>query len=455
MYAIVDIETTGGFAGRNKITEVAIYIYDGEKVVDSYTTLVNPEQQIPDYITGLTGIDQQMVDTAPTFKEVAEKIHFLLENKVFVAHNVHFDYSFIKRELETHGFRISPKKVCTVRLSREILPGFKSYGLGKLCEQLGIQIKNRHRAGGDAEATTVLFGMLLKKNPAFVEFSIKRTSGETKLPPNLPKEEFEDLPEQAGVYYFIDAHGEIIYVGKAKNIKKRITSHFSGTSKNRRNQYIRNEIHHIDYELTGTELVALLLESSEIKRLWPKYNRAQKFKPNQWAIYSYEDREGYLRFNISKLTKGIQPQATFYSHVDAWQFLIEKVKDFDLCPKLCGIQKSNGACFDYQYDNCKGACDNKETVFDYNGRLKEAMEAFSPAERSYAILGAGRHEEEQSVILVEKGTYHGFGFYESQFSFSGIEEIKNVITHYKSTAEIEQYIQTYINSPTGKIVELD
>lgn len=455
MYAIVDIETTGGFAGRNKITEVAIYVHNGDKVVDSYSTLINPEQEIPHYITGLTGIDQQMVDNAPTFGQVAEKIHALLEKKVFVAHNVHFDYSFIKRELERHGFRFSPKKVCTVRLSREILPGFKSYGLGKLCEQLNIQIKNRHRAGGDAEATAILFDMLLKKNPGFVEYAIKRTSGETKLPPNLPKEEYEDLPEQAGVYYFIDAHGEIIYVGKAKNIKKRITSHFSGTSKNRRNQYIRNEIHHIEYELTGTELVALLLESTEIKRLWPKYNRSQKFRPNQWAIYRYEDRDGYIRLNINKLTKGIQAEATFYSHADAWQFLIEKVKDFDLCPKLCGIQKSTGACFDYKYGQCKGACDYKETASEYNIRLEEALAAFSPAEKSYAILGAGRHEEEQSVILVENGIYHGFGFYENELAFTGIDDVKNVITPYKTTAEIEQYIQTYINSATGKIVELD
>jgi len=455
VYAIVDIETTGGFAGRNRITEVAIFIHDGETIVDSFETLVNPQQNIPGYITGLTGISEQMVRAAPKFAEVAEEIHRVLKDKVFVAHNVHFDYSFLKRELENNGYSFSPKKVCTVRLSREIIPGLRSYGLGKLCEQLEIPIENRHRAGGDAKATAHLFDMLLKRNPAFVEFAIKRTSGETKLPPNLPKEEFDDLPEYAGVYYFLDAHGEVIYVGKAKNIKKRITGHFSGTSKNRRNQYIRNEIHHIDYELTGNELVALLLESSEIKRLWPKYNRAQKFRSNQWGIYQYQDRDGYSRLNISRLTKGLLPKATFYSHADAWQFLLEKVKTYELCPKFCGIQKSNGPCFDYQYGQCLGACDQKEEPEVYNERLEEAIESFNPQEKSYAILGVGRHEEEHSVILVEKGEYHGFGFYENDMALNTVDETRNMVTHYKSTAEIDQYIQSHINSPQSEVIELD
>jgi len=454
VYAIVDIETTGGFAGSNKITEVAIFIHDGEKIVDQYETLINPNQEIPSYITGLTGIDQVMVDQAPTFDAVAQQIYDLLHDKVFVAHNVHFDYSFLKRELEKNGHTFNPKKVCTVRLSRTIIPGLRSYGLGKLCEQLNIPIKNRHRAAGDAEATAVLFGNLLNRNPEYVEHAIKRTSGETKLPPNLPKEEFYDLPELAGVYYFIDAHGDVIYVGKAKNIKKRITSHFSGTSKNRRNQYIRNEIHHISYELTGNELVALLLESSEIKRLWPKYNRAQKFRNNQWGIYLYEDREGYLRLSVTKISKGLHPEATFYSHADAWQFLVDKVSEFELCPKLCGIQKSKGACFDYQYDQCKGACAQEEDYSDYNERVKEALLSFQPPDKSYAILGSGRHEDEESIILVEKGAYHGFGFYEKDLTLNSLDEVKEVIKHHKNTAEIEQYLNSHINSPYARVIEL-
>jgi len=453
VYAVVDIETTGGFAGRNRITEVAIFIHDGQAIVDSFETLINPEQIIPNYITGLTGIDQQMVETAPRFEEVAEAIYKILADKVFVAHNVHFDYSFLKKALEKCGYRLGSKKVCTVRLSREIIPGMKSYSLGKLCEQLNISINGRHRAGGDAKATAELFGLLMEKNPEFVAYAIKRNSGETKLPPNLPKEEFDELPELPGVYYFLNTHQEVIYVGKAKNIKKRISSHFSGIAKHRRNQMIRNEIHHISYELTGNELVALLMESSEIKRLWPKYNRAQKFKSNNWGIYRYQDREGYDRLNINKLTRGIPPEATFYSHADAWQFLLSKVKEFELCPKLCGIQKSDGACFDYELGQCLGACCRQESVQKYNQRLQQAIETFDAKEKSYAIVGEGRHEDEQSVILVENGNYQGFGFLEREWGVFSIDAIKNVVTSYASTSEIEQYIQTHINSHTATIIE--
>ncbi|ELR69537.1 DNA polymerase III epsilon subunit [Fulvivirga imtechensis AK7] len=455
MYAIVDIETTGGFAGKNRITEIAIFLHDGEAIVDSYETLVNPGQYIPSYITGLTGINQHMVESAPTFEEVAGEVFELLRDRVFIAHNVHFDYSFLKREFEKLKLPFSPRRLCTVRLSRALYPGLRSYGLGNLCEQLGIEIKNRHRAGGDAHATAILFDQLIKKDYEYIKLALKRNSRETTLPPNLPKEEYEALPEQPGVYYFHDKHGEVIYVGKAIDIKKRITGHFSGTSKNKRNQYIRNEIHHISYELTGNELIALLLESHEIKRLWPKYNRAQKYIPNQWGIYSYEDREGYTRLNISKKVKGVQPLVSFYSHSDAWQFLLGKVRDFELCPKLAGIQKSDGACYDLPLGKCRGACDHQENHQTYNERVRQAAESFYEQDRSFAILGAGRTEEELSIVLVERGNYHGFGFCDRDLQMSSLEEVKMVIDSYKSTIEIDTYIQSYLNSAGAEVIDFE
>lgn len=454
MYAIVDIETTGGFAGKSRITEIAVFLHDGEAIVDSYETLVNPRQFIPAFITGLTGISQQMVESAPAFEDIADKVFEMLKDRVFVAHNVHFDYSFLKNEFEKLQLPFNPKRLCTVRLSRALFPGLRSYGLGNLCEQLSIQIKNRHRAGGDAHATAILFDQLIKKDSEFVALSLKRNSKETTLPPNLPKEEYEALPEQPGVYYFHNKQGEVIYVGKAIDIKKRITGHFSGTSKNKRNQYIRNEIHHISYELTGNELIALLLESHEIKRLWPKYNSAQKHVNNQWGIYLYEDRQGYQRFNISKTVKGVQPVMGFRSHADGWQHLLSKVREFELCPKLAGIQKSDGACYDLPLGQCRGACDHREDHHVYNSRVKLAIEAFHNQDRSFAIVGCGRTEEENSVVLVEKGIYHGFGFCSRDIQIKDIEEIKLVINYYKSTAEIDTYIQSYLNRPESEVIDL-
>ncbi len=455
MYAIVDIETTGGFAGKSKITEIAVVIHDGNKVINSYETLLNPQQIIPNYITGLTGISQNMVEGAPLFSAIAEKLYHLLKDKVFVAHNVHFDYSFIKKAFEDEGYHFSTKKLCTVRLSRQILPGHRSYSLGNLCESLDIQIENRHRAGGDAQATAILFGMLLKTNPVSVKDALKHNSKETTLPPHLPKEEYLSLPEYPGVYYFQDAQGEVIYVGKAINIKKRITSHFSGTAKDHRNQGIRNEVHHINYELTGNELVALVLESQEIKRLWPKYNRSQKHVGTQWGIYQYEDRHGYIRFNVSKVVKGVKPLINFNSHADAFHYTMKKVREFTLCPKLSGIQKSTGACFDVKMGTCKGACEQAEEVAVYNIRVQEAIYSFYDEDRTYAIIGDGRNEDESSLILVEKGAYHGFGFCDKEAPISNLDDAKLLIDTYKPTVEIEHYIQSYINSPQAEIIEFN
>ena len=197
MYAIVDIETTGGYAANHRITEIAIYHHDGTQITGHYKTLINPDRPIPHFITGLTGINIEMVKEAPTFENVAKEIYNWLEGRVLVAHNAHFDYSFLKKEFEEAGINWNTKKLCTVRLSRKIIPGLHSYGLGRLAESLGIKIPDRHRAGGDALATVKIFDTLLKRDhDGIIEKALKRNSGEAILPPNLPKEEYDALPPQ-------------------------------------------------------------------------------------------------------------------------------------------------------------------------------------------------------------------------------------------------------------------
>lgn len=252
----MDIETTGGYAANHRITEVAIYLHDGMQVTEAYQTLINPGRNIPYYITGLTGISTEMVLDAPTFEEIAPELIKRLEGKVFVAHNAHFDYSFLKREFELVGQPWQAKKLCTVRLSRKIIPGLRSYSLGSLAESLGIEITDRHRANGDASATVKIFDLLLRRDrDNYIAKALKRNSGETILPPNLAKDEFDRLPAKPGVYYFLNGRGQVIYVGKAINIKKRIAGHFTGDAREWSRSKIRNEIHHITYELTGNELI--------------------------------------------------------------------------------------------------------------------------------------------------------------------------------------------------------
>lgn len=450
MYAIVDIETTGGYADNHRVTEIAIYHHDGHHITDRYHTLINPGRKIPYFITGLTGIDSEMVREAPAFEDVADDILHWLKDRVFVAHNAHFDYSFLKKEFEEAGRSWQSKKLCTVRLSRKIIPGLESYSLGRLAESLGIRIRNRHRAGGDAEATAKIFNLLLKRDKTGVIVkALKRNSGETILPPNLPKEEFDKLPAKPGVYYFHDARGHVIYVGKAVNIKKRIAGHFTGEAREWNRSNIRNEIHSISFELTGTELIALIHEAQEIRRLWPKYNLAQKYKTEEWGVYDYEDRSGYLRFCVNVVSRGARPLITFSTKGDAWNFMWGKVKAFNLCPKLSGLQVSKGLCFSYQTGECKGGCMGVESVKKYNKRAQKAVDSFFEKGESVAIVGKGRKMDEKSLVLVENGNYLGFGFLDKDQAISNLEEAKNFIKVGKENRVVQNVVNSFLINPKG------
>lgn len=450
MYAIVDIETTGGYAAGHRITEIAIYHHDGIRVTDTYHTLINPGRNIPYYITGLTGITNEMVFEAPTFEQVAHEIYERLEGKVFVAHNAHFDYSFLKKEFEQVGISWQAKKLCTVRLSRKIIPGLRSYSLGSLAESLGITVTNRHRAGGDVAATVKIFDQLLKRDrDNYILKCLKKNSGETILPPNLPKEEFDRLPAKCGVYYFLNARGQVIYVGKALNIKKRVAGHFTGDAREWSRSKIRNEIHHIHYELTGNELIALILESQEIRRLWPKYNRAQKYKVEEWGIFHYEDRKGYQRFSVNMVTRGSRPLIRFSSKGDAWNFLWEKVREHKLCPKLSGLQLSRGLCFDYQAGECLGACMGVESVRKYNRRVEAAIQSLSSRGTTAAIIGKGRNADEHSLVLIENGSYFGYGFFDNHTPISDLESARAYVRKSVETPTVQNLINSYLTNPRG------
>jgi len=450
MYAIVDIETTGGYADNHRITEVAIYHHDGIQITDHFHTLVNPGRRIPQFITGLTGITNEMVQEAPIFEDIAEEIYGWLKDRIFVAHNAHFDYSFLKKEFQDAGIPFSTRKLCTVRLGRKIIPGLDSYSLGRLAESLGIPITDRHRAFGDAEATARIFDLFLRRDiDGVIAKALKKNSGETILPPNLAKEEFDKLPAKAGVYYFHDAHGEVIYVGKAINIKKRIAGHFTGDAREWNRSNIRNEIHQITYELTGNELIALILESQEIRKRWPKYNLAQKYRVEEWGIYDYQDRNGYIRFVVNVVVRNSTPLITFTTKSDAWSFLWEQVRQHDLCPKLSGLQTAKGPCFAHQSGTCKGACEGTETVKKYNKRAQQAIDSFFGEGDTVALIGRGRTFEEKSLVLVENGAYQGFGFFDRAEMITDLESARNHIAISKDNRVVQNLINSYLLNPRG------
>lgn len=453
-YAIVDIETTGGHASGSGITEIAIRIHDGVSVIDAYETLIDPQRGIPISIQSLTGITDDMLWGSPTFDKVAHQIYDLLQGRIFVAHNVNFDYSFVRHHLEKAGYAFKAPKLCTVRLSRKIKPGFRSYSLGNLCTDLDIPIINRHRAGGDADATAILFSRLMEwDTEGHIPAMLKRTSKDQALPPNLPAEQFEALPQVAGVYYFKDQVGKVIYVGKATNIRKRVASHFSGNNPNPQRQNFLREIYSIDFEKCGTELMALLLEATEIKRIWPKYNRAlKKFEP-KFGLYSYEDRNGFTRLDIGPITKSQMALHEFNTYTEARDMLHQLAVNFGLCAAMCKLGDCSGDCHNPQLlETDNNQCLTLVSADDYNELVSTALKHFNKNLPSFMLLDKGRDAEEKSCVWIENGMFYGMGYIHQFSDIHSLTEVKDVLTRYKSNYYMMQLVHSYARKYPSKVI---
>ena len=444
MYSVVDIETTGnGYKGQ-KITEISIFIFDGEKIIDEFTSLVNPEQKIPYFITNLTGITEAMVRTAPKFYEIAKKVAEITKDTVFVAHNVNFDYNIIRDEFKSLGFDFKRKKLCTVRLSRKIIPGLASYSLGNICSAEGIEIAARHRAKGDAEATVELFRRLIKRDQKFtINSFLNAKSREATLPPLLDKQVVDRLPERHGVYYFKNAQKEVIYVGKANNIKQRVISHFYDKKKKERTMCL--ETADISYTETGSELIALLHESSEIKHLYPKFNRAQRKAGEAVGLFSYEDQKGILHLAFNRLKLTPNPIMKFYS-MAACRSTLEKIcSAFELCPKYCHLQTNVNACFHYQLQQCRGICSEKETIESYNKRVHKAIKSLGLQTDNLVITENGRNDKELGFVLILNGIYQGFGYVDKKLEFNSLEDYLAHINPQKDNRDVQRILKSYLS----------
>ncbi len=443
-FAIVDIETTGTRTPTHGITEVAILLYENGKVSDSFHSLIDPEAPIQPYVSQLTGITNEMVRDAPKFHEVGREIWNLTEDAVFVAHSVNFDYSYIHGAFRDLGAEFRRKKLCTVRFSRRIFPGLPSYSLGNICRHLGITIEDRHRAMGDARATVELFERCLQNDSnGVLDSFLKRTSREATLPPHLPKEVFENLPEKTGVYYFHDRKGRIIYIGKAVNIKNRVYSHFTG-----RKQKFISSIANVSHKLCGTELIALLLESHEIKHHYPLYNRAQKRDRGRYVLTDYVDRKGIRHLMFTKNHLALQPIISFSSYEAARSFMFGIMEEYRLCPRYCGLQSAHNGCFDYQVKKCKGVCAGRERPSVYNKRVARAIASLDPGARSRLIIDKGREPRERSVIVIENGQYRGFGYFDESRKVESIGEAMQVIAPFKHTADAQRILASSLAGET-------
>jgi DNA polymerase-3 subunit epsilon len=455
LYAIVDIETTGGYAAANGITEIAVCVSDGEKLVSHYHTLLNPVYTIPRYVAALTGITNEMVEYERPFSSIADELYEMLNDKIFVAHNVNFDYSFVKHHLAQSGYELNCKKLCTVRLGRQILPGIPGYGLGKICKHLGITIEERHRASGDAMATLQLFHHLLKCDTnGHVQTMLNKKSKEQFLPPNLSSATIKKLPHQPGVYYFHDKKGKVIYVGKARDLSKRVNSHFSNNKPNRQKQEFLKKIYHISYKTTATELMAFILESIEIKKLWPEQNRSMKRFEQSYGLYIFEDINGYMRLCIEKKKKNLKALYTFNHLFEGHSLLRKLMREFNLCPKLCFLQSENIKCQMLLEKKCHGACEQKESAANYNERVLQCVSYLENELPSFALVDCGLQEEERSCILIEKGRFYGMGYLSSEIEASDLEDLKFRLTPYAENDYIRGLIYQYAERYPHKKISL-
>jgi DNA polymerase-3 subunit epsilon len=361
-----------------------------------------------------------------------------------VAHNVNFDFSFLHYHLAKSGYHLQTKKLCTVRLSRKILPGLPSYSLGKLCSSLGIEVLARHRAMGDAEATSILFSMLLENDQeGHINKTLNPRSKEQSLPPHLPKEDMDKLPSIPGIYYFHNSKSKVIYVGKAKNIKKRVSSHFANNKPGKQKQEFLRDVHHISFQECGTELIAFILEAIEIKRLWPAYNRSLKRFEHTYGLYLFEDQNGYLRMAVDKRNKFSKPFYTFNRVLDGHAMIKNLIGEFNLCPKLCFIQRNTEPCISINEQLCKQACQKIESPESYNQRVMTAVDNLKAKLPGFLLIDDGRNLTERSCILIENGHFYGMGYVLVAEIDQEISDLKKQLTPYPSNDYIRNLIFNY------------
>ncbi|AND65612.1 exonuclease [Flavobacterium covae] len=443
MYCILDIETTGGQYNEEGITEIAIYKFDGHEVVDQFISLVNPEIPIQPFVVKLTGINNAMLRSAPKFYEIAKRIIEITEGCIIVAHNASFDYRVIKTEFRRLGFDFQKQTLCTVELSKKLLPDLPSYSLGKLVRSLGIPVADRHRASGDAMATVRLFKLLLAKD---IEKDIVRSFVKTEIKSGMaPKllDIVEALPSKTGIYYIHNEKGDLIYIGKSKNIKKRVNQHFTGTSK--KSKKIQKEVYAVTFEETGSELIALLKESEEIKINKPIYNRAQRKTIFPWALYAEKDTQGYLALKVLKADGRKKEITSFSSQLEGKNALFQITEKYQLCQKINGLYDTKKSCFQYDIKQCFGACIQKEAPDAYNLRVNEFISNHQFHNNTMVIVDKGRTLEERSAVVIENGIYKGYCFYDLNHQINTLQILKNILVPMQNTRDSRNIIQHYIN----------
>ena len=420
--------------------------------MDQFISLVNPEKPIQPFVVKLTGINNAMLQSAPKFYEVAKRIIEITDGCILVAHNTSFDYRILRTEFRRLGYDFNAKNLCTVELSKILLPEQPSHSLGKLVRALGIPMSDRHRASGDALATVKLFKILLEKDiEKVIVKELIKSEVEKGIAPKF-RDIIDGLPSKTGVYYIHNEKGNLIYIGKSKNIKKRINQHFTGT--NNKSKKIQAEMFTVTYDETGSELIALLKESEEIKVNKPIYNRAQRKSIFQWALYEVIDDKGYINLKLQKADGRKKEITAFTTLQEGKNALFRITEKYNLCQKLNGLFETQNSCFQYKIKECNGACIGKESPEIYNERVTDFINEMAFENNNMIIIDRGRKVDERSAILIENGIYKGYCFYDLNYQITNIEILKNILIPMQNNRDTRTIIQGHLRkNKVTKIVK--
>tara|TARA_A200000113_G_scaffold222953_1_gene237547 strand:- start:1476 stop:2858 length:1383 start_codon:yes stop_codon:yes gene_type:complete len=441
MYAILDIETTGGKYNEEGITEIAIYQHNGQIVTDQFISLVNPERPIQPFVEKLTGINSKMLRNAPRFFEVAKRIIQITENCLIVAHNTDFDYRILRTEFKRLGYNFEKNSLCTVSLSQELLPDMESYKLGKLVRSLGIPISDRHRAQGDALATVKLFELLLEKDSGKEILKSQIKALHAHQVPSKYLSIIEELPTATGVYYLHNAVGDVLYIGKSNNIQKRVRTHLTGTD--RKSKKIQKKLHKVNFETTGSELIALLKEQHEIKKNQPQINKDGRYRLYPMGIRIDQETD-YHQLILEQVRNDREYLVVFKNSRVAKHLMIQWIEDHQLCHKHSSLQDSDGACFAYKNDRCKGACLEQESPESYNERLSQLQDKNNYPHDHFLMIGIGRKDGEYSFIYIDNKCFKGYGFYELNHQIKNKEKILNRMIAMEDNSDCRALILSHI-----------
>ncbi|MBL0309581.1 MAG: 3'-5' exoribonuclease [Bacteroidetes bacterium] len=432
MYAIIDVETTGGSPSLDRVAEIAIVVFDGKEIKEIFSTLINPKRLIDPYVTRLTGITNEMVKNSPTFEDVHERILELTHENIFVAHNVKFDFGMLRQEFRRIGIDFNRKQMDTVNLARKVLPGHNSYSLGNICESVGIDISDRHRALGDAKATVKLLEVILgfPASAKYMEVELNHGIDADLLPPYLSKAEIEKLPEDAGVFYYKDEVGKILYLEGTKSIRRKVINDFSSPSNHPERLRMFELMRHIDYELSGNELIAKVFAHREITAHEPEFNKKQHITPYTHGIYLEIDEQDFAQLKIHSITSDrMGDMLKFSSKASANKVLAKIIRESNLYPwfALRSKMKENGI--------------DTNSLKNYNHHIEKALKKYLYKQPNFFIIGQGIHPDDHSVVWVENNSYKGYGYFNPELTEAKPEILKEVIKPGEDDNEIQKIIR--------------